>query len=47
LAQRIQETRTEHLLVMLEFFDSPRLRQFYTGLIADIRAELLARGMKP
>lgn len=45
LYTHIQDTPTEKLLVVLEFFDHPNLRQHFTGLIGDIRAELTARGV--
>lgn len=46
LYTHIQDTPTEKLLIVLEFFDHPNLRQYYTGLIADIRAELTGRGVE-
>jgi hypothetical protein len=44
LYAHIRDTPTEKLLVLLEFFDHPNLRRYYTGLIADIRNELTTRG---
>jgi hypothetical protein len=44
LYQHIRETSTEDLLVILKFFDHPNLRQYYPGLIGDIRKELTERG---
>jgi len=44
LYTHIRETSTDDLVVIVRFFDTPRLRQYYTGLIADIRKELSARG---
>lgn len=34
----------ERLRALLAFFDTPKLRAHYTGLITDIRAELTGRG---
>lgn len=45
LHSRIRDTPTEKLLVVLEFFDHPSLRRYYTGLIADVREELKTRGI--
>jgi hypothetical protein len=47
LYERIRTTSTEDLLAMLRFFDSGRLRQYYTGLLDDIRRELGERGALP
>lgn len=44
LYEHIAETSTEDLLVILQFFEHPRLRQHFTGLIADIRNVLKKRG---
>lgn len=45
LYKHIRETSTEELLVVLKFFDHPNLRQYYTGLIGDIRKELTERDL--
>lgn len=47
LYTHIRDTPTENLLVILEFFDSPNLREYYTGLIGDVRKELTERGVCP
>lgn len=46
LYKHIRDTPTEKLLVLLEFFDHPDLRRYYTGLIDDIRNELSERGIE-
>ncbi|HET8939202.1 MAG TPA: hypothetical protein VFN67_37415 [Polyangiales bacterium] len=43
----VKDWPTHDLLVVLRFFDHDRLRQYYSGLIADIKGELLARGIDP
>lgn len=45
-AERLRETPTDHLLVLLQFFDDPRLRRHYVGLIGDIRRILASRGVQ-
>jgi hypothetical protein len=45
LYAHIRKTSSDHLLVILAFFDHPNLRRYYTGLIADVRRELAERGV--
>jgi hypothetical protein len=44
LFEHIKQTSTADLFVLLEFFEHERLRAYFTGLIADVRAELAERG---
>lgn len=45
LHDRIKVASDDELLVIYRFFDGERLRQYYTGLLADIREELQQRGV--
>lgn len=46
LYKHLRDTPIEKLFVILEFFDHPNLRRYYTGLIADVRKELADRGVE-
>lgn len=42
----LRDEPIERLRALLAFFDTPKLRPHYTGLMTDIRAELTGRGVE-
>lgn len=45
LHTHMSSSTSDTLLVIYRFFDTPVLRHFYTGLLADIRGVLAERGV--